>query len=73
MWSFRYCQFPLTVRLASDHKELSNIKYMESNKETRECISNTNTACDSTPAVRRKPSGGQMLSIYALDHLSSKR
>lgn len=69
MWSFRCCQFPLTVRLASDHKELSNMKYTESDKETRECIFNTSTACDSTPAVSRRPSGGQMLPI--LDNLSS--
>lgn len=33
------------------------MKYMESNKEIKECISNTNTAPDSTPAVRNRPGG----------------
>lgn len=71
MGSFRFCQFPLTARLASEHKEFSNMKYMESNKERREHISNTSTTCDSILAVRRRPSGDQMLHMYALDNLSS--
>lgn len=50
---------------------LSIIKYMESNKERKEHISNTSITCDSILAVRRRPSGGQMLPIYALDNLSS--
>lgn len=61
MWRCRCCQFPLSAQLASDLKDLSNVKYMDSNKETGECIPNTNSACNAAlTQVMRRQSWGQM-------------